>query len=165
MKNIFFVALMTFFLFLGCRNNDNDLQKIDQILNLYIDSAGHDMLNNTIAGSYSNIQGNDIYGLTDNAPVSFNNKKDADTVNYLEYLAGARRIPIDSVGDLKTYESRIALILTRRVNDSTTTINNDTMKIEYTSSPRLFQVSKVYYNDVLKFTKIEGEPNIVKISK
>ena len=52
-------------------------------------------------------------------------------------------------------------IMTKKVND-TNRIVNDTMIINYTSTPNLFQVSKVWYNDVLKFTKVEGQPNIVK---
>lgn len=165
MKNLFFLATVVFFTFLSCRNDDRSVQQIDQILNIYIDSAGQDMLNSKIAGSYINIQWNDINGLTDNSPVSFNNKKDADTLNYMEYLAGAKRIAIDSSGSSKTYESKIALALTKKVNDSTRKVSNDTMIIHYTSTPELFQVSNIWYNKILKFTKVQGQPNIVKITK
>ena len=165
MKNIFFTLLMVFFALISCRNDDRDVQKIDQIIHLYIDSAGQDMLNSNIPGSYVNVQGNDEYGLVDSAPVNFSNKKDADTVNYLEYLAGARRIGIDSVGDNKNYESKIALILTKKVNNTTNAVIKDILTIQYSSTPTSFQVSKVYYNNILKFTKVEGEPNIVKITK
>lgn len=165
MKNVFFFLTLAFFAFLSCRNDDRGVQQIDQILNIYIDSAGKDLLNNKIAGSYTNIQWNDVNGITDNAPVSFSNKKDADTINYLEYLAGARRIKIDSSGDTKRYESKIALLLTKRVNDSTSVTTNDTLTIQYNSNPELFQVSQVWYNKVLKFTKVQGQPNIVKITK
>ena len=165
MKNVFFTLLMVFFALISCRNDDSDVQKIDQIIHLYIDSAGQDMLNSNIPGSYVNVQGNDEYGLVDSAPVNFSNKKDADTVNYLEYVAGARRIGIDSVGDNKNYESKIALILTKKVNNTTNAVIKDILTIQYSSTPTSFQVSKVYYNNILKFTKVEGEPNIVKITK
>ena len=165
MKNVFFTLLMVFFALISCRNDESDVQKIDQIIHLYIDSAGQDMLNSNIPGSYVNVQGNDEYGLVDSAPVNFSNKKDADTVNYLEYLAGARRIGIDSVGDNKNYESKIALILTKKVNNTTNAVIKDILTIQYSSTPTSFQVSKVYYNNILKFTKVEGEPNIVKITK
>ena len=157
--------MISLLLIISCRNDENSIQKIDQVLHLYIDSAGQDMLNSNIAGSYTNISWNDVYGLTDNSPISFSNIKDVDTVNYLEYLAGAKRRGIDSTIDSKTYESRIALLLTRKINDSTTTITNDTMVIQYKYTPEIFQVSKVWYNDILKFTKVGDEPNIVKISK
>lgn len=165
MKNVFFVMTLAFFAFLSCRNDEINVQQIDQVLNLYIDSAGQDMLNNKIPGSYTTISWNDINGLTDNAPVSFSTKKDADTVTYLEYLAGAKRIAIDSAGDSKTYESRIALALTKKVNDSTNAVSNDTMVIQYSSTPDVFQVSKIWYNNILYFTKVQGQPNIVKITK
>ncbi|UJF31023.1 hypothetical protein L0B70_06500 [Kaistella sp. 97-N-M2] len=165
MKNVFFVMTLAFFAFLSCRNDEINVQQIDQVLNLYIDSAGQDMLNNKIPGSYTTISWNDINGLTDNAPVSFSTKKDADTVTYLEYLAGAKRIAIDSAGDSKTYESRIALALTKKVNDSTNAISNDTMVIQYSSTPDVFEVSKIWYNNILYFTKVQGQPNIVKITK
>lgn len=165
MKNLFFFLWVAFFAALSCRNDEDAVQKIDQIIQLYIDSAGQDMLNSKIAGGYSNIRMNDVYGLTDNAPVNFGTKKDLDTVNYIEYVAGARRIGIDSSANSKTYESKIALSLTKRLNDSTITVLSDTMTVHYRLTPELFQVSKVWYNNVLRFTKVEGQPNIVKISK
>ncbi len=165
MKNVFFLMMVAFFAFLSCRNDGDSAQKIDQIINLYIDSLGQDMLNAKINGSYTNTRMNDVYGLTDNAPVSFAPKKDSDTINFIEYLAGAKRIGIDSTGNSKTYESKITLIFTKKINDSTNSVFSDILKIQYLSTPEIFQVSKVWYNDDLKFTKTEGEPNIVKISK
>lgn len=165
MKNVFFLGVIICLGFLSCRNTDEPVQQIDQTLNLYIDSAGQDMLNSNIVGSYTNITMNDLNGLLDNAPVNFTNKKDADTVNFIEYLAGAKRVGIDSSGTSKTYESRINLFLTKRINDSTNAVTTDLVRIQYTSTPDLFQISKLWYNDVLEFTKVEGQPNIIKISK
>ncbi len=165
MKNLFFIALMIFTAFLSCRGEEEKIQKVDQVINLYIDSLGQDMLNSKIPGSYVSSQMNDVYGLTDNAPVSFSMMKNADTLSYIEYLAGAQRIGIDSVGALKTYESKIALILTKKINDSVKRITNDTMTIQYRSTPDLFQVSKVFYNGTLQFNKTEDVPNTIKISK
>ncbi len=165
MKNIFFLLMVVLLAFFSCRNDGDSAQKIDQIIHLYIDSLGQDMLNEKIPGSYTNTRMNDVYGITDNAPVSFSPQKDSDTINYIEYLAGAKRIGIDSSGNSKTYESKIALIFTKKINDSTNSVFSDILKIQYLSTPDLFQVSKIWYNDDLKFTKVEGEPNIVKISK
>lgn len=164
MKNVFFLTIIVFFAFLSCRSNEDSVQRIDQVINLYIDSLGQDMLNSKVPGSYSNSRMNDVYGLTDNAPVSFTIKKDADTISYIEYLAGAKRIGIDSSGTSKTYESKVALFLTKKVND-TNRVTNDTITIQYLSTPELFQVSKLWYNGVLQFTKVEGQPNTVKIVK
>ena len=165
MKNLLFGCSIILLFLLACRSDDGSVQKIDQIIDLYIDSLGQDLLNSKIPGSYVSQQMNDVYGLTDNVPVNFSLKKDADTVNYIEYLAGAKRIVIDSSGIDKTYESKIALKLIKKVNDSTQSTTNDTLTIQYLSSPILFQVSKVFYNGTLKFTKIDGTPNVVKITK
>ena len=164
MKNVFFLLLAVFVVFLSCRSDEDSVQKIDQIINLYIDSLGQDMLNTKLAGSYISSTMNDVYGLTDNAPISISIKKDADTINYIEYLAGAKRIAIDSTANSKTYESKIALNLTKKIGDANR-ITNDTMTIQYLSTPNLFQVSKIWYNGVLQFTKVEGQPNTVKIVK
>lgn len=164
MKNVFFLTIIVFFAFVSCRSDDDSVQRIDQVVNLYIDSLGQDMLNSKVPGSYTNSRMNDVYGLTDNAPVSFTIKKDSDTISYIEYLAGAKRIGIDSSGTSKTYESKLALFLTKKVND-TNRVTNDTITIQYLSTPELFQVSKLWYNGVLQFTKVEGQPNTVKIVK
>lgn len=164
MKNVFFLIIIVFFAFLSCRSDEESVQRIDQVVNLYIDSLGQDMLNSKVPGSYTNARMNDVYGLTDNAPVSFTIKKDADTLSFIEYLAGAKRIGIDSSGTSKTYESKVALFLTKKVND-TNRVTNDTITIQYLSTPELFQVSKLWYNGVLQFTKVEGQPNTVKIVK
>ena len=164
MKNVFFLLLAVFVVFLSCRSDEDSVQKIDQIINLYIYSLCQDMLNTKLAGSYISSTMNDVYGLTDNAPISISIKKDADTINYIEYLAGAKRIAIDSTANSKTYESKIALNLTKKIADANR-ITNDTMTIQYLSTPNFFQVSKIWYNGVLQFTKVEGQPNTVKIVK
>ena len=165
MKNFFFLSVVAFFAFLSCRTDDVEVQQIDQIIQLYIDSAGQDMLNTNLKNGYTNIKMNDVYGITDSAPVSFNQKKDTDTINYIEYLAGAKRIAIDSTASNKIYESKIALSMTKKINDSVNYSINDTMVVQYNSSPQLFQVAKVWYNGELKFTKVQDQPNIVKIVK
>ncbi len=165
MKNLFFFSVIAFFAFLSCRNDEATVQKIDQIIQLYIDSADQDMLNTNIKGGYTNAKMNDVYGLTDTAPVNFSSKKDNDTASYIEYIAGARRIGIDSSGSSKIYESKIALSFTKNLTDSTSTTINDTMTVQYRLTPEIFQVSKIWYNSVLQFTKVAEEPNIVKIQK
>ncbi|MBW8362371.1 MAG: hypothetical protein K0M56_09335 [Kaistella sp.] len=165
MKNAFFGFCTVLFVLLSCRGNDDEIQRIDQTLQLYIDSAGTDMLDASLPGAYINVAMNDINGLTDNAPAPFSIKKDADLHSYLEYIAGARRIRIDSTADFKTYESKIALNLTKKINDSTQVVTNDTLTLQYHFSSTLFQISKVWYNGVLSFTKVEGAPNVIKIQK
>ena len=165
MKNFFFAGVIILLGLFSCRSND-DFQQIDQVLSLYIDSTGIDMLNPKIPGSYSSIRFNDVYGITDTAPVNFSMNKDQDTINYISYVSGARRIGIDSSDmNAKIYQSKIALILSRQVNDSTTTITNDTLTINYLSTPTLFQIQKAWYNSNLVFNKVQGQPNTIKIVK
>jgi len=165
MKNIIFGILVVFFAFLSCRNDDDDLQKIDQILTIYMkSSSGQDLLNPNKSGSYISYTVNDVFGTTDNAPVSIPLKLSSDSLYYMEYIAGAKRITDDSLSDTRTYRSRMALALRRTVNSVTDTIN-DTLDIEYRWTSSVFEVSKVYYNKQLQFTKEPGGSNVVTIVK
>lgn len=165
MKNLLSGLFIILFAILSCRSDEEGLQQIDQVLHFYIDSVGQDMLNSNIAGSYRNPRFNDVYGAVDNSPVSFTLRKDNDTLSYLEYVAGARRIGIDSLGITKIYESRIALAFDKPVTDSTVVTVNDTIVLQYSSTPEWFQISRVFYNgEEVSFRK-DGETNIVEIKK
>ena len=166
MKNSFFFLAIVLLGFLSCRNDNVTGQQIDQVIHLYIDSANQDMLNSKIPNSYTDVKMNDVYGITDNAPVTFSPKiGTTDTIHFIEDVAGARRIRIDSTATFKIYESKIALRLTKKTSATTNAIINDTLTVNYLWTPELFQVSKIWYNNSLKFTKVEGQPNIVKITK
>ena len=75
MKNLFFLFLVAFLAFLSCRNDDVEVQQIDQILQIYIDSAGQDMLNSNLDGGYTSISMNDVYGITDSGKLYKISKK------------------------------------------------------------------------------------------
>ena len=165
MKNSVFAVFIFFIAFLSCRGNDEEIQQIDQIIHLYIDSAGRDMLNAEIPGSYVQTAINDAFGLTDYAPVSFSLLQDRDSAKFIEYVAVARRIAVDSSSNLKIYQSKLALLLTRQVNDSTRKTISDTMVIQYRSTPQIFEVDKIWYNGVLNFSKADGTANTVRIYK
>lgn len=163
MKNILSVCLIILAVLSSCRREDNG-QQIDQVINLYIDSAGKDMLNPKIPGGYSTIRLNDVFGLTDTAPVSFTLLKDKDSLYYIEYVAGAKRKGIDSSqANIKIYQSKIALILARKPNDSLA--DNDTLKLNYIWKPEIFELQQAWYNNVSVFNKVEGQPNLIRISK
>lgn len=167
MKNIAFGILVTFFILLSCRGDDDSIQRIDQIFNLYIrSSTGQDLLNARRPGSYTTVTMNDINGVADNAPVNFSLRAAADSIVYIEYIAGARRVTIDSISpENRTYESAIALALTRRVNDTVDIVTNDTLRIRYRWVPTVFEVSQVFYNNQLVFTKQPNVPNVITIVK
>jgi hypothetical protein len=159
-KNVFFLLLMLGLLSVSCRNANDDLQFIDQKVQIFIDSAGKDMLNAKIPNSYTSIILNDVYGTTDIAPIALNLKKTSDTISYIEYLAGAKRIAIST----NNYQSKIALQLRKKVGTNTVT-TYDTLTLNYTMSPQLFQINNALYNGNLVFTKNPGTENIIKIFK
>lgn len=167
MKIKFLFLVSAIFLF-SCRKEDeSDIQKIDQILNFYIkDSSGKDLLNTNLKGGYTTITAQDLNGVKALQAISgISVKKDKDTVAYVDYSVGAVRILKDSVSAIqKTYQSDYYLNLIKIVNKETIT-DVDTIKIEYNWSPTLFQVSKVWYNNKLAFSKTEGQANIVNIVK
>lgn len=166
MKNLFFSFLVLGTAVLSCRQDTEELQRIDQVVHLYIDSLGQDMLNSKIPGSYFSVTMNDVDGQTDNAPVAVSLRKNEDTLTYIQYTAGATRILTDSVSpEQKTYRSRIALNMTRRINDSTTALTSDTLVLNYLYTAQVFQLSSALYNNVQVFTKADGQPNVIQIHK
>lgn len=169
MKNFFKISgfsLIVLCSTLACRTDDAPIQEIDQTLQFFVDSSGIDMLNKNVPFGYQNLSFNDINGTPDNAPVSINLLKSADTINYLQYVAGAKRILIDSSNlERKLYQSRIALRFTKPTPNNAVYIVDDIMIINYSFTPERFQIDNVIYNNQQVFTKtVEGE-NSFKIEK
>lgn len=167
MRNIVFGFLVVFCAFLSCRNDDDDLQKIDQILNIYMkDGAGRDLFHKKKDTTYFTYSLNDVNGVTDNAPVSASLKATADSTLYMEYIAGAKRVGLDTLDpDNKTYHSVITVSLIKHLNNTILDTIDEKLEIQYRMTPTVFEVSKVYYNDTLRFTKQPGSPNVVTIVK
>ena len=167
-KNIFFTLMMFGFALISCRGNDKDLQQIDQVINLYYkDASGKDLLNTKLSGTFNNIKLLDLNGLTDQVPInSFTLKKTTDTVNYIDYDSGAARVLQDSISpENKKYRSDFIISFTKNTDAITTAPHQDTIKIEYSWTPTLFQISKFYYNKKLVFSKVQGQPNVITIIK
>lgn len=167
MRNIIFGFLVIFCAFLGCKTDDDDVQRIDQILNIYMkNGAGRDLLNNKKDSTYFTYSMNDVNGIKDLAPVNSSLKATADSTLFIEYIAGARRIGLDSLNpDNKIYHSVITVSLIKRLNNTILDTINDRLEIQYRMTPTVFEVSRVYYNDTLRFTKQDGTPNVVTIVK
>ncbi len=160
--SIFLSAIILLF---SCRADEEDTQVIDQVINLYLkNSSGQDLLNSNITGSYSSTTLFDLLGETELESISgYSLLKDEDTVVYLDYPAGAIRLLKDSVSpEQKTYYSKFVIQLYKEENSVT---DNDTIEIEYNWTPSLFQISKLWYNEELKFTKVPGQRNVVTIVK
>jgi len=161
------IILSTILILFSCQRDETDVQIIDQVLKLYMKSAttGQDLLNPNIEGSYTTPVLQDLLGDRDLQAISgYTFPKDADTVVYMDYPAGAIRLKIDSLSndEQQIYYSRFVIKLLKK---DEVLPDYDTIKIEYKSTPSLFQISKLWYNDQLKFTKVQGQPNIVTIVK
>ncbi len=167
MRNIVFGLLIIFCAFLSCRTDDDDVQRIDQILNIYMkNEAGRDLLHDTKDNTYFTYSMNDVNGIKDIAPVSSSLRATADSTLFIEYIAGARRIGLDTLNpDNKTYHSVITVSLIKRLNNTILDTINDRLEIQYRMTPTVFEVSKVYYNDTLRFTKQADASNVVTIVK
>ena len=166
MKNLFFAILVISAAVVSCRSDDDSVQKIDQVVHLYIDSAGTDMLNSKIKNTYQSVKMNDVNGFTDTAPVTSTQTFGKDSIYYLEYVSGARKILVDSsVVDAKIYQSKIALIFTKKNQDSTLSTFSDTLKLNYLSKPDIFKIDKIWYNNKpVSFEKV-ADANLIKIVK
>ncbi len=167
MRNVIFGFLVIFCAFLSCKTDDDEVQRIDQILNVYMkNAAGRDLLNNKAGSTYFTYSMNDVNGTADLAPVSTSLRATADSTLFIEYIAGARRIGLDTINpENKTYHSVITVSLIKRLNNTILDTINDKLEVQYRMTPSVFEVSKVYYNDTLRFTKQDGVPNVVTIVK
>lgn len=162
------IILSAIVLLFSCRGDGDDVQTIDQVLRLYVkNSTGQDLLNSKMPGSYSSVTLLDqLDEITANKPISgYSLLKDADTVVYMDYAAGAIRLLKDSISpELKTYKSRFIIRYSKTANSQTVN-DDDIIEIEYKWTPSVFELSKLWYDNELKFTKVQGQPNIVRIVK
>lgn len=169
MNSRFFLLFIPVFFLFSCRGEDEgDLQKIDQIINLYIsDSNGVDLLNTDNTDAYTTITLQDLND-PDTALKTISNfsiKEDTDGISYVDYASGATKVLQTTAGEYpETYQSEFYINLSKKVNSATVT-DVDTIKIQYSYEPTQFKVSKIWYNNQLEFTKVGDEANIVKIVK
>ncbi|MGV4415065.1 hypothetical protein [Chryseobacterium sp. T1] len=167
MKSQLSILFLSLLLIFSCRAEDESVQTIDQVLNIYVkNTAGKDLINPKIKNNYTQVQFLDLLAETNLKPISgVSIIQDKDTISYIDYVAGAVRLIKDSVSTTdKTYYSEFVMRLSKTEN--TTTINDDkNVKVEYSWTPSRFQVSKMWFGGKLVFTKTEGQPNIVQIVK
>jgi hypothetical protein len=168
MKKLFPLLMLFGLTLLSCGSDDEDLQKIDQIFNLYIqDSSGKTMLNPTKVGSFTGVSFNDELADKDIANVNYSRKMLADSTYYIEYIAGAtREFVADEADGSKTYRSLLEVSLTKKISETQNDpVVIDSMEIFYRSSPSVFEVSRVLYNNQLIFTKVQDQPNTATVTK
>ena len=168
LRNIFGV-LMIGLLIVACRNNNDDqLQNIDQTLDFYIqNAAGKDML---VPGDSTGYAGNisllDLNAAQYQKPITGQTFAADPTSgkNFMQYIGGATKLVLDSTSPKqKTYKSDFLILTKTGLNKAVADTN--TIHITYSWTPSLFQVSTVSYNGNLLFSKIQGQPNNVVITK
>lgn len=166
--NNFFYITIFFLLLFSCRGEDeSDLQKINQVVNIYMkNSSGTDLLNTNIKGGFTTVTAQDLNA--DKALQAISGvsvRKDKDTIAYIDYTSGAVKILKDTGSpNSKIYQSDFYINLSKIINKATV-IDTDTLKIEYNWSPTLFEVSKIYYNGKLTSITKNGSVNTISIVK
>ncbi|KAB1229958.1 hypothetical protein [Chryseobacterium viscerum] len=172
MMKYFWGIFVAFFALVSCKSDDDSLQRVDQVLNIYMkNSAGQDLLNNKLPGSYTGFSVNDVFGTKDIAPVSISLRTSPESLFYMEYLAGAKRRRLDSIspdnpGTGTSYYSRMQITFTKSTNVSDNVIG--LLEVQYRNTPTAFQVSKVLYEGKEVFSKNADAPtsiNTVTITK
>lgn len=165
MRSIFFGILVVFCTLLSCKSDEDSLQRIDQILNIYMkNTAGQDLLNNKKPGSYTGYSVNDLFGDRVVSPISIPLKVTSDSLFYMVYIAGAKRRRLDSLspdnpGTGTSYYSRMEITFTKSTNVSDNVV--DTLEIQYRNTSTVFQISKVLYNRIQVFSKDADAPNSI----
>lgn len=168
----FWSIFVAVFALVSCKSDDDSLQRVDQVLNIYMkNSAGQDLLNNKLTGSYTGFSVNDVFGTKDISPVSISLRTSPESLFYMEYLAGAKRRRLDSIspenpGTGNSYYSRMRITFTKSTNVSDNVIG--LLEVQYRNTPTAFQVSKVLYDGTEVFSKNADAPtsiNTVTITK
>lgn len=164
MKYLF--TLFSFlFLLMSCSTEDDNIQKIDQVLKIYIeDQDGQNLLNKDLEGGFSSVQMFDIGGeFTSQALKGYSLKKDSLDQQYIEYVAGGTRNLIGENSEGKKYQSDF--IIAYFITGQTEPVDIDELTLQYVNTPLVFRIEKISQNGVTIFTKKDDEPNIVKIVK
>ncbi|MCX8522855.1 hypothetical protein OF897_02835 [Chryseobacterium formosus] len=169
MKKLFPLLMLFGLTLFSCGSDEDSLQKIDQIMNIYIqDASGNNLLIPNKIGSYSTVGFNDELAPKDDAPISMSRKEVIiDSIYNLEYISGATREFVEDAADgSKIYKSDLEVSLIKKLSDTQNApVVLDRLVIFYRSSANVFEVSRVLYNNQQVFTKIPDQPNTITIIK
>ncbi|CAI9674427.1 hypothetical protein EAVNNN508_01805 [Elizabethkingia anophelis] len=165
----FFGIAFIFLLVASCRQDDGVHQNIDQTINFYFqDTNGKDLIiPNDPEGYAGKITYVDDFSINNNATVSgITSGVDASKKNYMQYIAGAtRRVSKDSTATSKTYTSRLFINYSKRTNNDTKVMPQDTLDIVYSWTPSLFNVSTISVNKKVVFNSSSGQQKNITITK
>ena len=132
---------------ISCQREDIPVREIDQVSRIYIDSAGIDMLNDSLSISYKTRRYYDALGLTDNAAVSLQLKQNKNGRYFLEYTAGAVRKILPTEHSPTIVRSIIAFQMAYPAHATASILPiQDTLILDYRYSDTEFRLIRARYN-------------------
>lgn len=132
---------------ISCQREDTPVREIDQVSRIYIDSAGIDMLNDSLNISYKTRRYYDALGLTDNAAVSLQLKQNKNGRYFLEYTAGAVRKTLPTEHSPTIVRSIIAFQMAYPAHTTASILPiQDTLILDYRFSDAEFRLISARYN-------------------
>lgn len=132
---------------ISCQREDTPVREIDQVSRIYIDSAGIDMLNDSLNISYKTRRYYDALGLTDNAAVSLQLKQNKNGRYFLEYTAGAVRKALPTEHSPTIVRSIIAFQMAYPAHTTASILPiQDTLILDYRFSDAEFRLISARYN-------------------
>ncbi len=164
MNAIRYIVLSAVLLCVSCRgDSEQDVPGMDQVLRIYIqDAQGVDLLDPDEELALFQVTLVDFDASTANLPVQASKKEDSLQGYYLEYIAGAERTLDSETGPERHYYSNMGIQLRETAQGE---IDQDTLRLEYKFTPQLFSLERVFLNENLAFTRVEGKINSVIIKK
>lgn len=159
-----YLFLLVFILLAAsCRQGEDDVQAIDQVLRIYVqDEAGNDLLDKEEETSLFSVNLVDLDASTANVPVSAMKKKDSLKGYYYEYISGAVRTLESEDAEAQSYYSTLGI---RFQNELDSEIDQDTLRFDYKLTPRLFSLEQVWLNQDLVFTRDVNKQNELVIKR
>ncbi len=162
LKKLLFL-LVFFLLAASCRQEEESVQVIDQVLRIYVqDEAGNDLLDSKAEVSLYSVNLVDLDATTANVPVSAMKKLDSVKGYYYEYVSGAVRTLKSEDSEVQNYYSTMGI---RFQDEAESEIDQDTLRIDYKLSPRLFSLEEVWLNQNLVFKKELNKQNELVIKR
>lgn len=132
---------------ISCQREDTPVREIDQVSRIYIDSAGIDMLNDSLNISYKTRRYYDALGLTDNSAVSLQLKQNKNGRYFLEYTAGAVRKTLPTEHSPTIVRSIIAFQMAYPAHTTASILPiQDTLILDYRFSDAEFRLISARYN-------------------
>lgn len=159
----FHFLLVFFLLMASCRQDEDSVQVIDQVLRIYVqDQTGNDLLAPEAESSLFSVNLVDLDANTANVPVRAMKKLDSVKGYYFEYVSGAVRTLESEDSETENYYSTMGI---RFQDQAESEIDQDTLRLDYKLTPSLFSLEEVWLNQNLVFKKEANKQNELVIKR